>query len=219
MRADATAVLPIPSIDWLNSSKRLPISKNIRACRCLPVIAHLGHCIRGRPIVCRRITAVCSFLVSTPLTPFDSACAGFAWIGDMTNLDRDLVPTSKQDLARARAAVEAGYPAVAPILGELMKWLQDYNWPVAHILAPFLASIGAPLVPHIWHVLRTDDDVWKYWVIGILIPALPAAVAGEFRTELSRLCHHPQPHEKREELDTQAQEVLEHFGWQPEASS
>ena len=137
----------------------------------------------------------------------------------MTNLDRDLVPTSKGDLARARAAVEAGYPAVAPILGELIEWLRDYNWPVAHILAPFLGSIGEPLVPHIWRVLRTDDEVWKYWVIGILIPMLPAAVAGEFRPELSRLCHHAQPHEKREELDTQARAVLEHFGWLPEASS
>ena len=131
----------------------------------------------------------------------------------MTNLERDLVPTSKRDLARAQAAVDAGYPAVAPILGELMEWLKDYNWPVAHILAPFLASIGEPLVPHIWRVLRTDDEIWKYWVIGILIPALPEAVAGEFRSELSRLCHDPQPPERGEELDTRAREVLEQFGW------
>lgn len=131
----------------------------------------------------------------------------------MTNLDRDLVPTSKHDLARAQAAVEAGYPAVAPILDELIEWLQDHNWPVARVLAPFLASIGEPLVPHIWRVLGTDDDVWKYWVIGILIRALPEDAAGEFRSELNRLCYHPQPHERREELDAQARLVLEHFGW------
>ena len=136
-----------------------------------------------------------------------------AWVGHMTNLARDLVPMSKFDLARAQAAVEAGYPAVDPILSELIEWLRDYNWPVAHILAPFLESIGDPLVPHIWRVLDTDDDVWKYWVIGILIRALPKATASEFRSELSRLCHNPRPHEKREELDTQARAVLEHFGW------
>jgi hypothetical protein len=85
---------------------------------------------------------------------------------------RNLIPTSKVDIERAAAAVEAGYPEVAPILGELIGWLQDYNWPVAHVLAPFLASIGAPLVPHVWHVLLTDDGVWKYWVIGMLIRAL-----------------------------------------------
>jgi len=126
---------------------------------------------------------------------------------------QDLIPTSKHDLDRARAAVEAGYPAVDPILGVLMEWLQDDNWPVARILSPFLQSIGAPLVPHIWHVLRTDDNVWKYWVIGGLIPSLPEDVAAEFRPELERLGYRPHLHERAEELDERARGVLEHFGW------
>lgn len=74
---------------------------------------------------------------------------------------QDLVPTHKKDLERAEAAVKAGYPAVEPILGRLIEWLQDCNWPVAHVLAPFLESVGAPLVPHIWRVLRTNDDIWN----------------------------------------------------------
>ena len=131
----------------------------------------------------------------------------------MTNFLRDLVPTGKSDVARAQPAVEAGYPAVEPILGELLEWLRDCNLPVAHILAPFLASIGAPLVPHIKHVLSTDDDVWKYCVIGVLIRNLPETAAVEFRSELDRLCHNPQPNGKREGLDEQAREVLERFGW------
>jgi hypothetical protein len=126
---------------------------------------------------------------------------------------RNLIPTSKADVEHARAAVEAGYPEVDPILGELIEWLQDYTWPVAHVLAPFLASVGAPLVPHIWRVLRTDDGVWKYWVIGILIRELPETLAAAFRPELVRLCYTPRPDERMEELDTQAREVLEHFGW------
>jgi hypothetical protein len=126
---------------------------------------------------------------------------------------QDLIPTNKHDLDRARAAVEAGYPAVDPILGGLMEWLQDDNWPVARILTPFLQSIGAPLVPHIWDVLRTNDNVWKYWVIGVLIPSLPEDVAAEFRPELERLGYSPQLHERTEELDERARGVLEHFGW------
>jgi len=126
---------------------------------------------------------------------------------------RNLIPTSKRDLERARAAVEAGYPAVDPILDELMKWLQDYNWPVAHVLAPFLASVGSPIAPHIWHVLRSDDDIWKYWVIAIVLRGLSKDVAAEFRPELERLCHSPSPREKTHELDEQAREVLTRFGW------
>ncbi|HKO54042.1 MAG TPA: DUF5071 domain-containing protein [Polyangiaceae bacterium] len=128
---------------------------------------------------------------------------------------RSLVPTGKSDLERARAAVEVGYPAVAPVLGELVGWLQDYNWPVAHVLVPFLQSIGAPLVPHIWHVLRSDDDVWKYWVISLLIPSLSENAAATFRQELVRLSRHPRPTERGEMLDEEATVVLEHFGWPP----
>jgi len=126
---------------------------------------------------------------------------------------QDLIPTHKSDLQRAEAAIKAGYPAVEPILGRLIEWLQDYNWPVAHVLAPFLESVGAPLVPHIWHVLRTNDDIWKYWVIGILIQSLPKEAAVEFRPELERLAYNPEPNERTEELDEQAREALEHFGW------
>jgi len=135
------------------------------------------------------------------------------------NLRRNLVPTSKTDPQRAQAAVDAGYPTVAPILGELVEWLKDYNWPVAHVLAPFLASVGAPLVPHIWHALRSNDDIWKYWVIHLLLPALPPSIAAEFRPELDRLCYVPHPHEKMEELDEQARSVLEHFGWRRDGPS
>jgi hypothetical protein len=124
-----------------------------------------------------------------------------------------LIPRGKADLDRARAAVAAGYPAVAPILPELMAWLKDYNWPVAHILVPFLASIGAPMAPHIWHVLKTDDVVWKYWIIQVIIPSLPTDDAIQFRSELDRLCSTPSDNERQEELDQQARDVLAYFGW------
>lgn len=124
-----------------------------------------------------------------------------------------LIPQGKADLDRARAAVETGYPAVAPILAELTTWLQDCNWPVAHILIPFLASIGAPMAPHVSRVLKTDDHVWKYWILQLIMPSLPEGAAQQFRPELERLCNAPSDAERREELDQQARQVLAHFGW------
>jgi hypothetical protein len=61
--------------------------------------------------------------------------------------------------------------------------------------------------------VRSDDDVWKYWVISVLIAELPEIVAAEFRPELERLCYAPEPHEEAEELDQQARSALAHFGW------
>lgn len=127
-----------------------------------------------------------------------------------------LIPQHKSDTARAYAAVEAGYPAVGPILPELLEWLQDCNWPVAHILAPFLASIGTPLIPHIQHILNTDDDIWKYWVVEEIMRASPE-LATAFRKDLERIAWFPTKREVREELDQVAREVLEEYGWVREA--
>jgi hypothetical protein len=125
----------------------------------------------------------------------------------------DLVPKNKGDLKTADAAIRAGYPAVEPIIADLIEWLQDLNWPVAKKLLPFLQSIGEPLAPHIWRVLGTDDPGWKYWVLTTLIPTLPAESATQFRRELERLGYEPSLGERSHELDEQAREVLDYFGW------
>jgi hypothetical protein len=123
-----------------------------------------------------------------------------------------LIPQHKIDVERAQAVVAAGYPAVAPILPRLLEWLQDYNWPVAQVLAPFLASIGSPLIPYIQHVLNTDDEIWKYWIIStILHNSLELATA--YKNELQRFAHSPTQRESTEGLGEVAQEVLEKYGW------
>ena len=126
---------------------------------------------------------------------------------------KSLVPRTKMDVERAEAAVAAGYPVVAPILPELLEWLQDRNWLVAQILAPFLASIGSPLIPHIRYILGTDDEIWKYWILGEILGE-SREVAEAFRKEIERIAYSPNDSEKREELDEAAESVLEKYGWQ-----
>jgi len=121
---------------------------------------------------------------------------------------RACIPRSKCDTERAQAAVAAGYPRVTPILFELLEWRQDGNWPGAHVLAPFLASIGAPLAPHLRRVLATDDELWKYWVISRVLRE-SRELAQELRPELERLATSPTEPEAREELQEVAREVLD----------
>src|SRR5215510_15692175 len=77
----------------------------------------------------------------------------------------ELLPKDKHDLDRAKALVSIGYPAVAPILPDLLEWLQDGNWPVSHVIGPFLASIGKPLTEEVRRILQTQDHLWKYWIL------------------------------------------------------
>ena len=127
---------------------------------------------------------------------------------------RELLPRNKHDHQAARAVIALGYPAVAPILPDLLKWLQDYNWPVSRPISEFLASIREPMAPLIRDVLEGTDLIWKYWCIQVLISKMPREVAEQFRPELIRLAEHPTSAEHIEGLDEIATEAIETL-WHP----
>ena len=126
----------------------------------------------------------------------------------MQNDIRTLIPQNKFDTDRAEQAVAAGYPAVELILPELLKWIQDSNWPVARVLAPFLGSIGTPLIPHIQKILATDDNIWKYWTLTYLVQDSPD-VAAALREDLQRYADSPTDEERAEGLDELARTILQ----------
>jgi hypothetical protein len=125
---------------------------------------------------------------------------------------RSLMPQGKHDIERANAIVAAGYPAIAPVLPDLLVWLQDFNWPVARVLAPFLISIGSPLIPHVRSIMDTDDEVWKYWII-VVIMRESREVAQAFREDLERFAYSPMPREVDEGLNEAARLALVNHGW------
>ncbi|MEZ5344476.1 MAG: DUF5071 domain-containing protein [Pyrinomonadaceae bacterium] len=126
---------------------------------------------------------------------------------------RLLIPKDKHDIENAQRAIEIGYPAVEPILPELLEWLQDLNWPVARVLAPFLSSVGKPLVPYICEIFKTDDDMWKYWIITTILEE-SVELANAFRNEIERIAYSPTDNEKDERLNDTALDLLKKYGWQ-----
>jgi hypothetical protein len=119
-----------------------------------------------------------------------------------------IVPANKADIAAAQRAVALGWPGVQPVISDLLEWIQDYNWPVSHILAPFLASIGRPLAPYLRPIFEGDDEIWKYWVIGAVLANAPDELVQEFTPLLVRIADHPTPDERAEELDQAAAAAL-----------
>ena len=103
-------------------------------------------------------------------------------------------------------------PRVAAVEPELVEWLQDYNWPVAHILAPFLAEIGLPLVPQIDHVFSTIDAIWQYWMIVCLL-SHNDDLYEHYTQKLIQLAENPTDNDRHHELDGVARELLEDRGF------
>jgi Domain of unknown function (DUF5071) len=127
------------------------------------------------------------------------------------------VPRGKRDVERAHATVLSGYPAVEPILGDLMVWLQDYNWPVAHVLAPFLRGMGPvdPLVAVVRAILDGDDSVWKYHVLYQVVDGWDARGIARIASQLERLAGTPHAGDVAEGVDEAAGIMLARMNAQP----
>jgi hypothetical protein len=74
---------------------------------------------------------------------------------------RKLLPANKDDVAAIAAIAALGYPAVEPILIDLLKWIRYDSWPVATPAREFLASLGGRLAPHIHEALGSRDTQLK----------------------------------------------------------
>ncbi|WP_183007291.1 DUF5071 domain-containing protein [Achromobacter sp. UMC71] len=117
------------------------------------------------------------------------------------------LPAGKHDLLAAQAIVAAGYPAVQAQLPALLTWMQDINWPVARVLAPFLASIGKPLAPPLAQVFESNDAIWTCNVLTYLVSACPP-LAIALEPQLSRLAARPTQAERDEGVDDIARQIL-----------
>lgn len=79
------------------------------------------------------------------------------------------LPEDKFDLENLQLLMNLGYPKIEPVLEELFAWIQDYNWPVAKKLAPFLSDLGGVCQPYIQKIFHSGDSMWIYWTLTTVI--------------------------------------------------
>lgn len=121
---------------------------------------------------------------------------------------RNCIPVDKFDIAAIEQAEEIGFPALNAILGDLLEWIQDANWPVAPKVSSLLAKSDAEILPHILAILNSDDGVWKYWTLELVVSKLRVDVLTELEEVLVKLAHSPTEDDRVEEVDIAAREVL-----------
>jgi proteasome lid subunit RPN8/RPN11 len=133
---------------------------------------------------------------------------GFDHLPMATGEIRHLIPRAKSDEDLVPMIVEAGYPAIAPILDDLMKWTADPCWPVCIPLIGYLSTLGAPMVEPIRRVLRGTDGGHKYMCLDLLVRVLPLEDRVRLRDDLCRLAETTNDEDRLEEVDVLAREIL-----------
>ena len=86
---------------------------------------------------------------------------------------RKMLPLNKDDVAAIEAIAARAYPAVQPILPDLLKWIRQDSWPVAKPIREFLFTIGPRLAPQVREALGSQDDSLKAVVLRRIVGEWP----------------------------------------------
>ncbi len=118
------------------------------------------------------------------------------------------IPTDKHDVEAIHWARKIGFPALGPIIPDLLLWLQDINWPVAKHAAELLSGSGVEIVPHVQAVFSSSDSIWKLWVLLYLCPNLSPDILNELRADITRLVDDPSAGDMEEDVPAAARNLL-----------
>ncbi|AEW03054.1 hypothetical protein A4D02_03400 [Niastella koreensis] len=81
---------------------------------------------------------------------------------------RKLIPQHKDDQKVIESLKQLSFEEIKPIIPDLLEWLQDINWPIAGPVADILEPFSDSIVPDIIKILRTNDGLWKLWILTTL---------------------------------------------------
>src|SRR5262245_23025829 len=98
-----------------------------------------------------------------------------------------LLPRDKHDVEAARALVALGYPAVAPILTQMLEWLKVSGSPVALMMGEFFVALGMDGVPVVQKALSSRYNLLKYAVITHIVVRWPAEAIAALKPQLHSL--------------------------------
>ena len=105
---------------------------------------------------------------------------------DASSLKR-LLPRNKDDAEGAKALVAMGYPAVEPVMSQMLDWLKSNGSPVELVLRDFFAGLGVQAVPVVQKALASRHDLLKYSVVKHVVCRWPADAVSQLMPQLQGL--------------------------------
>lgn len=123
---------------------------------------------------------------------------------------KHLVPKDKFDIETAKKLNQYSIDEIRPIVPALLEWLQDANWPVAYPIKLYLKKHVKHIQDEILTVFKTNDTLWKYWVLLALGDGIDDK---RLIDEIKRIALAPTNLEKEDEVDQMAHELITKKGW------
>lgn len=118
---------------------------------------------------------------------------------------RKLIPKHKDDQIVIEQLKKLSFEEIKPIVPDLLEWLQDINWPISGSVAEILRPFTDEIVSDIINVLKTNDGIWKLWVLTMLLRTTKNQL---LLKEVHRIAKFPTKDEIEEEVTDEANAIL-----------
>ncbi|MEJ8590159.1 DUF5071 domain-containing protein [Riemerella anatipestifer] len=86
----------------------------------------------------------------------------------------------------------------------------DINWPIVVPVSNYLLKYTDKITDEIIVILKTDDEVWRYWLIKVFGEK---TTDEKLKQEIIRLAFNANESEKRGEVDIICQDIIEMRNW------
>ena len=119
-----------------------------------------------------------------------------------------IIPSDKFDIEACKSLSVASDEEVVPYISELLECLQDFNWPIATPVSDRLSVLGKELVNPIKEILKSTDEIWKYWIVSRFLYKVDRMVIVGLMEELKRVEAQPTDSEIKEEVYAEVCKLL-----------
>lgn len=132
----------------------------------------------------------------------------------MNDKDKDIksfVPADGFDESDAEEVNIMSNPKTQLLIGQIMDWAQDSNWPDTSRILDILHKHEQILIPYIKDVLRNQDPEWKEWILTYLVAYFPNEYIVKLKEELELLVREPGEGDEYEKIKLAARKLYENI--------
>jgi hypothetical protein len=118
------------------------------------------------------------------------------------------IPKNKYDVEAVRFLNSCLLDNIKPDIPELLVWMQDLHWEVAHGIGSYLALYVNDIKTDLIKILNSNDEFWKKGILFGLIGKHTQELDEELASVIKRIAETPTNSEREEEVDIFAKEVV-----------
>lgn len=112
----------------------------------------------------------------------------------------ELLPKTKHDNSNLSKIKLLSDDDLSKIAGNLLEWLQDANYPIFREVLEIIVFRQNLFLDEISEVLRSDDLMWKYWILTYLFPKFNDKNIQFFQNDLDFMIRQKPQNEEDKEL-------------------